>query len=121
MLEQVQSEGDIPAIEIAAALASMVQGSTPLFLAAKPESEQQKAPPRIDGSVPTQTYRIERAWIVNPDDVSVLDPTPGQSITLVTCYPFYFVGSAPERFIVRAHRIPEQEESEEWIVDVDME
>src|SRR6187399_38706 len=59
MLEQVQSDGDIPAIEIAAALASMVQGSTPLFLAAKPESEQQKAPPRIDGSVPTQTYRIE--------------------------------------------------------------
>ena len=59
MLEQVQSEGDIPAIEIAAALASMVQGSTPLFLAQKPESEQPKAPPRIDGSVPTQTYRIE--------------------------------------------------------------
>ena len=59
MLEQVQSDGDIPAIEIAAALASMVQGSTPLFLAAKPESEQTKAPPRIDGSVPQQTYRIE--------------------------------------------------------------
>jgi ATP-dependent RNA helicase DeaD len=59
MLEQVQSDGDIPAIEIAAALASMVQGSTPLFLAAKPEAEQSKAPPRIDGSVPTQTYRIE--------------------------------------------------------------
>lgn len=52
----------------------------------------------------TQTYRIERAWIVNPDDVSVLDPTPGQSITLVTCYPFYFVGSAPQRYIVRAVR-----------------
>ena len=52
----------------------------------------------------TQTYRIERAWIVNPEDVSVLDPTPGQSITLVTCYPFYFVGSAPQRFIVRAVR-----------------
>lgn len=52
----------------------------------------------------TQTYRIERAWIVNPDDVSVLDPTPEQSITLVTCYPFYFVGSAPQRYIVRAVR-----------------
>jgi sortase A len=52
----------------------------------------------------TQTYRIERTWIVNPDDVSVLDPTPAQSITLVTCYPFYFVGSAPQRFIVRAVR-----------------
>ena len=47
-----RSDGNIPAIEIAAALASMVQGSTPLFLAQKPESEQPKAPPRIDGSVP---------------------------------------------------------------------
>jgi sortase A len=50
----------------------------------------------------TQTYRIERTWIVNPSDVWVLDPTPEQSITLVSCYPFYFVGSAPQRFIVRA-------------------
>jgi sortase A len=52
----------------------------------------------------TQAYRIERIWIVNPDDVSVLDPTPAQSITLVTCYPFYFVGSAPQRYIIRAVR-----------------
>jgi ATP-dependent RNA helicase DeaD len=59
LLEQIQADGDIPAIEIAAALASMVQGSTPLLLAAKPESEHVKAPPNIDGSVPTQTYRIE--------------------------------------------------------------
>jgi hypothetical protein len=59
LLEQIQTEGDVPAIEIAAALASMVQGSTPLFLSQKAESEQPKAPPRIDGSVPTQTYRIE--------------------------------------------------------------
>jgi sortase A len=47
-------------------------------------------------------YRVERTWIVGPDDVSVLDPTPVRSLTLVTCYPFYFVGSAPQRFIVRA-------------------
>ncbi|HZM95256.1 MAG TPA: class D sortase [Vicinamibacterales bacterium] len=44
----------------------------------------------------TQNYRIERAWIVTPEEVSALDPTPVQSITLVTCYPFYFVGSAPQ-------------------------
>ena len=44
-----------------------------------------------------QLYRIERVWIVNPEQVSVLDSTPAQSITLVTCYPFYFVGSAPQR------------------------
>ncbi len=50
-------------------------------------------------------YRIERTWIVNPDDVSVLDPTPTRALTLVTCYPFYFVGSAPLRFIVRAVRV----------------
>ena len=49
-------------------------------------------------------YRVERTWIVDPDDVSVLDPTASPSITLVTCYPFYFVGSAPQRFIVRAVR-----------------
>lgn len=51
------------------------------------------------------TYRVERTWIVDPEDVSVLDPTPGRSITLVTCYPFYFVGSAPQRFIVRAEHV----------------
>ena len=49
-----------------------------------------------------ETYRIERTWIVDPTDVSVLDPTPAPAITLVTCYPFYFIGSAPQRFIVRA-------------------
>jgi sortase A len=51
------------------------------------------------------TYRVERTWIVEPTDVSVLDPTPAPSLTLVTCYPFYFVGSAPQRFIVRAVRV----------------
>jgi sortase A len=48
------------------------------------------------------SYFVERAWIVDPDDVSVLAPTPSEAVTLVTCYPFYFVGSAPKRFIVRA-------------------
>jgi sortase A len=51
------------------------------------------------------SYRIVRTWIVEPEDVSVLDPTPTPTITLVTCYPFYFVGSAPQRFIVRAERV----------------
>ena len=41
-------------------------------------------------------------WIVDPEDVSVLDPTSTRALTLVTCYPFYYVGSAPRRFIVRA-------------------
>ena len=51
-----------------------------------------------------ETYRVERTWIVDPEDVSVLEQTPIRSLTLVTCYPFYFIGSAPQRFIVRAVR-----------------
>jgi len=58
-----------------------------------------------------QVYRVERAWIVEPSDVSVLDPTPSASLTLVTCYPFYFVGSAPQRFIVRAVRVGSERSS----------
>lgn len=54
-----------------------------------------------------QLYRVERTWIVNQEDVSVLDPTPIPSLTLVTCYPFYYIGSAPQRFIVRAARQPD--------------
>jgi sortase A len=53
----------------------------------------------------TQSYRVEQTWVVEPEDVSVLDPTPTQALTLVTCYPFYFVGAAPRRFIVRAVRV----------------
>jgi sortase A len=54
-----------------------------------------------------EIYRVERTWVVEPEDVSVLDPTPTRALTLVTCYPFYFVGSAPQRFIVRAVRVPD--------------
>ena len=58
---------------------------------------------QLDTPQMTDVYRVERTWIVNPDDVSVLDPTPMRALTLVTCYPFYYVGSAPKRFIVRAN------------------
>jgi sortase A len=51
-----------------------------------------------------EAYRVERTWVVSPEDVSVLDATPTRSLTLVTCYPFYHVGPAPQRYIVRAVR-----------------
>jgi len=54
----------------------------------------------------TDSYRIVATTIVDPSDVSVLAATATHSITLVTCYPFYFVGSAPQRFIVRAEKTP---------------
>jgi sortase A len=50
----------------------------------------------------TRTYVIDRIVIVDPTDVSVLARRPHPTVTLVTCYPFYFVGSAPQRYIVQA-------------------
>lgn len=51
-----------------------------------------------------ETYVVSDLSIVSPTAVEVLDPTETPSLTLVTCYPFYFVGHAPERFIVRAEK-----------------
>ncbi len=48
------------------------------------------------------TYFVQRTSIVMPQDVWVLDPTNDPTLTLVTCYPFNYIGSAPKRFIVRA-------------------
>jgi sortase A len=47
-------------------------------------------------------YRVVSTEIVSPEDVQVLNPAGHETLTLVTCYPFYFVGSAPSRFIVHA-------------------
>jgi LPXTG-site transpeptidase (sortase) family protein len=49
-------------------------------------------------------YEVVDLIIVDPDDVEVLDPTPNPTLTLVTCYPFFYVGSAPKRYIVRAQQ-----------------
>src|SRR4029434_636336 len=45
----------------------------------------------LDTGASKTLYRIERIWVVKPEDVSVLDPTPSAAITLVTCYPLYFI------------------------------
>lgn len=47
-------------------------------------------------------YTVSSMEIVDPSNVSVLGPTTNSTITLVTCYPFYYVGHAPKRFIVKA-------------------
>lgn len=48
------------------------------------------------------TYTVDQIQIVSPRDVSVLQDQGKQSLTLVTCYPFYFIGSAPKRYVVTA-------------------
>lgn len=50
----------------------------------------------------TFRFRVENTRIVAPTDTWVLDPTRTAALTLVTCYPFTYIGSAPDRFIVRA-------------------
>jgi sortase A len=50
-------------------------------------------------------YRVISTEIVDEYAVAVLAPSRNEVLTLVTCYPFYFVGPAPKRFIVRAERI----------------
>jgi sortase A len=53
----------------------------------------------------TLRYRVSRRAVVDPDDLWVLEPSPTAALTLITCYPFDYVGSAPRRFIVHAERI----------------
>jgi sortase A len=52
------------------------------------------------------TYVVESTKVVEPRDTYVLKPTTEPALTLITCYPFRFVGSAPDRFVVRAVLAP---------------
>jgi sortase A len=61
----------------------------------------------LDG---TFEYQVEWTKIVRPEETDVLADAGSPSLTLVTCYPFYYVGSAPKRFIVRAHRVEGSED-----------
>jgi sortase A len=53
----------------------------------------------------TSQYAVTDTGIVRPSEVGVLASAPGRDLTLATCYPFFYVGSAPERFIVHARKI----------------
>jgi sortase A len=61
---------------------------------------------RIQRPQKDSAYVVQSARIVEPDEVDVLKPTPGPALTLITCYPFRFIGPAPERFVVRAVLAP---------------
>lgn len=52
----------------------------------------------------TFRYQVTRQSVVDPTDLSVLEPSPMPVLTLITCYPFNFIGAAPQRFVVRAQR-----------------
>ncbi len=56
-------------------------------------------------------YRVENIQVVRPNDTQVLNSSEQSTLTLVTCYPFSFIGSAPNRFIVRARQVTNQPRS----------
>jgi sortase A len=62
---------------------------------------------RVKTLAGTYRYRVEWTKVVEPEQTEVLSPDvdTGGELTLVTCYPFNYVGSAPHRFIVRARQV----------------
>ncbi len=62
---------------------------------------------RVTLRTPLGSYRYVVEWtaVVDPSDIASLKATPDRSLTLVTCYPFRYVGPAPQRFIVRARQV----------------
>jgi sortase A len=56
-------------------------------------------------------YQVESVTIVEPDQTEVLKPGDGSTLTLITCYPFRYIGNAPQRFIVRATKVGEARHS----------
>jgi sortase A len=65
---------------------------------------------RVQDDIQIQTatglshYEVDRVQIVAPGDTGILAPSAGSDLTLVTCYPFHYIGAAPQRFVVHAHR-----------------
>jgi sortase A len=62
---------------------------------------------QVEVVTPTGNYRYAVQWteVVNPSQTDVLKPTSEPSLTMVTCYPFHYIGPAPQRFIVRARQL----------------
>ena len=58
--------------------------------------------PELTTSDRIYRYVITKTFIVEPEDVYVLDPGERPMLTLVTCYPFTFIGHAPHRYIIQA-------------------
>lgn len=60
----------------------------------------------LETTTSSETYVVDRVLVTGPDDTSVLEPSDQGMLTLVTCYPFHFVGPAPRRFVVQARPKP---------------
>lgn len=59
---------------------------------------------RVQTATGLSRYKVNWVQIVAPDDIQVLAPSASSTLTLVTCYPFYFIGAAPKRFVVHTQQ-----------------
>ena len=50
-------------------------------------------------------YEVTSIEVVGPEDVDVMWPTKERTLTLITCYPFHYIGPAPDRYVVRARQL----------------
>ena len=60
---------------------------------------------RIQTATGLTRYEVDWIQITAPSDTAILAPSTKPAITLVTCYPFHFIGAAPERYVVHAHQL----------------
>ncbi len=65
---------------------------------------RQKDEIQIQTAAGITRYEVDWIQITVPSDVAIVSPTSESALTLVTCYPFHYIGAAPERFVVHAHR-----------------
>ena len=89
-------------VRMPSVLAGATEAAIANWLVAPGDTVAVGDPIEIETVSSRQTYRIAKISIVSQTDVDVLDATSEPTVTLVTCYPFYFVGSAPQRYIVSA-------------------
>jgi sortase A len=66
----------------------------------------------VTGPEGVSRYKVEFTQIVAPEATEVLRATGGSTLTLITCYPFRFIGNAPDRFIVRGQKVDKEESNE---------
>jgi len=66
----------------------------------------------VTGPEGVSRYKVEFTQIVAPEATEVLRSTGGSTLTLITCYPFRFIGNAPDRFIVRGQKVDKEESNE---------
>ena len=97
--------GHVPGSAMSGGLGNMVLAAHRDTIFRPLRSIQKGMDIQVNGTDGTYHYRVDSLQVVSPDKLEVLAISDQPQVTLITCYPFNFIGSAPMRFIVKAHLI----------------